>query len=287
MHLVIAIQGERGSFSDAAARRLVRSEMQLSTCRTFDEVFERLRSGEAHAAVVPIENSLAGSVLRTYELMADADVRISGETLLPIAMNLIGRPGSRLGKIRKVHSHPVALAQCHRFLSSHPSIEAVAAYDTAGSVKMVMESEADDVAAIAGETAAALYGGEILASAIQDHQDNFTRFLLIAPSGRAIDGPTPGAAGMKTTLRFCTPNMPGALFRALATFALRDINLTKLESRPIAGRPWEYTFYVDVNGAEDDEKVANALRHLREMCETVVILGSYPVPSADDRSEMQ
>jgi prephenate dehydratase len=246
--------------------------MQLSTCRTFDEVFERLRSGEAHAAVVPIENSLAGSVLRTYELMADADVRISGETLLPIAMNLIGRPGSRLGKIRKVHSHPVALAQCHRFLSSHPSIEAVAAYD---------------IAAIAGETAAALYGGEILASAIQDHQDNFTRFLLIAPSGRAIDGPTPGAAGMKTTLRFCTPNMPGALFRALATFALRDINLTKLESRPIAGRPWEYTFYVDVNGAEDDEKVANALRHLREMCETVVILGSYPVPSTDDRSEMQ
>jgi len=276
----IAIQGERGSFSEAAARKLLGAQVALLPCRTFDDVFEAVAAGAASAAVVPIENSLAGSVLRTYELLATAGVVIIGETLLPISLNVIARPGIRLADVKRLLSHPVALAQCHQFLADRPNLEAVAAYDTAGSVKLVMEGNDPTEAAIAGVMAAELYGGEILAHDIQDHKENFTRFLLITASDSSRSrARSAHATPLKTTLMFRTPNQPGALFRALAAFALRDINLTKLESRPIAGRPWEYMFYVDIGGDSAERNVANALNHLREMCETVVLLGSYPAAS--------
>jgi prephenate dehydratase len=263
----IAIQGEAGSFSHVAARRMLQQDVEILPCRTFDDVFAAMKSGAAGAAVVPIENTLAGSIHRNYELLGTSDLHIAGETLLRIEHHLIARPGTTTGRITRILSHPVALAQCQRFLASMDA-EAVATDDTAGSVKLIMAGESDDVAAIAGAAAAELYGGEILVPNVEDHRENYTRFLLLSTTPAEV---TEGA--MKTTVLFRTPNTPGSLWRALAAFALRDINMSKLESRPIEGRPWEYSFYVDLSGGPAE--LANALGHLREMCEFVKVLGSY------------
>jgi prephenate dehydratase len=270
---IAAFQGERGAFSEEAARNLLGVDTPVLCCRTFDEVFDAVRSGNATHGVVPIENSLAGSVLRNYELLADADLTIAGETFVRISLNLIARPGSRIEDIRRVYSHPVALAQCNRFIAQNP-FEVSAAYDTAGSVKMMMDGGSRDEAAIAGAAAAEIYGAEIIAAGIEDHHANYTRFLLLSPSGH--EWPANKTTPWKTTLLFRTPNTPGALFRALAAFALRDINLVKIESRPIEGRPWEYSFYVDIMGEARDSNISRGIDHLREMCETVRVLGSYP-----------
>lgn len=271
MSLTVAFQGERGAFSENAARKLLGGSIDVLPCKSFDDVFAAVQSGAALCAVIPIENTLAGSVLRNYELLGDAGLEIAGEVLLRIRLSVMAPPGTTLTEIRRVLSHPVALAQCQRFLAAHPDIEAVAVYDTAGGVKLVMEDGRHDEAAIAGAPAAALYGAAILAENIEDHAENYTRFLLVAKHGTL----PPRVGPRKTTILFRTPNTPGALFRALACFALRDINMTKLESRPIEGRPWEYQFYADIGGDADERNVANALDHLREMCETVVVLGSY------------
>jgi prephenate dehydratase len=293
----VAIQGERGSFSDVAARKLLRDEVYTLSCTTFDEVFASVTSGAASAAVIPIENTLAGSIHRNCELLGTSDLQIAGEVLLRIEHHLIVRPGTPRERVKRILSHPVALAQCQRFLASM-HVEAVAADDTAGSVKLMIEGESEDVAAIAGARAAELYGAEILVRNVEDHPENYTRFLLVAPvvlSRADGEGSQPrrsshfeilrfaqddgGAEAMKTSILFRTPNTAGSLWRALAAFALRDINLMKLESRPIEGRPWEYSFYVDIAGGVDEPVVANALSHLREMCETVKILGSYAAAS--------
>lgn len=276
MFETVAIQGERGSFSDAAARKLLGASVGILPCTTFDDMFAAVQSGRVAAAVVPIENSLAGSVLRSYELLGASHLEIIGETLLRISMNLIAMPGTAIGGIRKVMSHPVALAQCQRFLAEHDEFEAVATHDTAGSVKLVMDAGDRSVAAIAGVEAAETYSAEVLARDIQDHTENFTRFLLVTTPDAAAQRRSETNGAMKTTVLFNTPNKAGALFRALAAFALRDINLTKLESRPIAGKPWEYVFYADISGAASETNVANALNHLREMCDVVTVLGSYP-----------
>jgi prephenate dehydratase len=272
----IAIQGERGAFSEAAARKLFGAEPAIVPCRTFDDAFAAVQSGRANAAVIPIENSLAGSVMRSYELLGEAKLEIAGEVLLRIGLNVIARPGATLPSLRRVLSHPVALAQCQRFFAEHRELEAIVAYDTAGSVKLMMEGDDPTAGAIAGTMAAELYGAEVLAANIEDNPENYTRFVAIAGPGEAarLRALLPRTS-LKTTVLFRTPNTPGALFRALAAFALRDINLTKLESRPIAGRPWEYAFYADLTGGETDRPIANALNHLREMCE-VTVLGSYP-----------
>src|SRR5436190_3845166 len=268
---IVAFQGERGAFSEAAARKLAGAAIDVMPCKSFDDVFAAVQSGAAACAVVPIENTLAGSVLRNYDLVGDAGLEIAGEALLRIGLSVMARRGVKLENVRRVLSHPVALAQCQRFLAAHPDIEAVATYDTAGGVKIVMGGERDDEAAIAGASAAELYGARILADSIEDNAKNYTRFLLVARHG--VLAPRPGPR--KTTIVFRTPDTPGALFRALAVFALRDINLTKLESRPIEGRPWEYQFYADIGGDAQERNVTNALNHLREMCETVILLGSY------------
>jgi prephenate dehydratase len=277
--ITVAIQGERGSFSQEAAHKLLGSEIALAPCRTFEDVFSAVTSRAAACAVIPIENSLAGSVHRNYELLAAAGLTIDGEVFLRISHNLIGRPGARLEDIRRVVSHPVALAQCQRFLAAHPAWEVLASYDTAGSVKEMMESGRPEEASIASAAAAELYGGHILISEVEDHGLNYTRFLLLAHPGEAP--PTVLAAReRKTTVLFRTPNRAGALFRALAVFALRDINLTKIESRPIEGRPWEYSFTIDVNGDLRDPNLERAIENLREMCEIVRVLGCYPAGSS-------
>jgi prephenate dehydratase len=273
MSITVAFQGERGAFSEEAARKLLGDSVEAVPCRTFEDVFGAVTAGRVRCALVPIENSLAGSVLRNYELLAASDLSIRGEVFLRISHNLIAPPGVRLEQIRHVYSHPVALAQCQRFIAEH-DFEALAAYDTAGAVKDVMTTGAGDAGAIAGRMAAELYGGQIIASDIEDHPENYTRFLLLSKPEEKIA--VSSGAPLKTSLLFRTPDSPGALFRALAAFALRDINMTKIESRPIVGRPWEYSFYVDIGGDTADPNIVRAIDHLREMCEVVRVLGCYP-----------
>lgn len=275
MTMTVAYQGERGAFSESAARRLLGATIQARPCRTFEAMFAAVRDGEADCCVAPIENSLAGSIHRNYDLLLDSGLTIRGETNLRIVHSLIAPPDVPLAHVRRVYSHPVALAQCTRFLAANPDIEAEAVHDTAGAVRMIMERGRQDEAAIASSDAAAIYGATVVVGGIEDHPQNFTRFLLLASPDRAL---TPKETGerWKTSIVFRVPNRPGGLFRALGAFAIHEIDLTKIESRPVEGRPWEYSFHLDLIGRQDDPKVAQALENLRTMAETVTVFGSYP-----------
>ncbi|HYC61674.1 MAG TPA: prephenate dehydratase [Thermoanaerobaculia bacterium] len=274
MTISVAYQGERGAFSEAAAVRLLGREIEPLPCASFDEMFAAVDSEAADCCVAPIENSLAGSIHRNYDLLLASRLTIGGETHLRIVHNLIARRDVPLTAIRRVYSHPVALAQCTRFLRANPSIEAVPVHDTAGGVRQVIERGRDDEAGIASAEAAGIYGGHIVASAVEDHTANFTRFLLLAPREREIEThETPRR--WKTSMVFRVANKPGSLHRALGAFAMFDLDLAKIESRPIEGRPWEYAFYVDVIGRESDPDVTRALDNLQHIAEMVRVLGSY------------
>ena len=278
-----AFQGERGAFSEDAAHQLLGPQVETIAHRTFDEMFEAVSSGVADCAIAPIENSLAGSVIKNYDLLEECDLTIIGETNVRIVHNLIAPAGVGLTDVRRVYSHPVALAQCEKFRRAHPDIQVEAAYDTAGSVKMVVENGHGDEAAIAGATAARVYGAQIIASGIEDNPENFTRFLLLARPERAAEIPAANRNGeRKTTIVFRVANKPGSLFKALAVFALRDIDLRKIESRPIAGRPWEYSFYLDLIGDQHEPRIERALAHLGEMIESIRVLGSYAAAMTGD-----
>jgi prephenate dehydratase len=269
------IQGELGAFSQEAVRQLLGGRAETVPFQRFEDVFRALCAAKIDAAVIPIENTLAGSVHENYDHLSHFEVRIAAETNVRIVHNLIAPAGVRFQDIRKVYSHPVALNQCLRFFARHRRLESVPFYDTAGSVKMIMEQPAGDAAAIASALAASIYGGSILRRSIEDHRRNFTRFFLLYPAGRAR--PARRASGQwKTSLVFSTRNIPGALFRAVSAFALRDLNLTKIESRPLHGKPWEYLFYLDFLGREDEPRVKNALGHLAELADSLRVLGSYP-----------
>jgi prephenate dehydratase len=263
----IAIQGELGAFSHEAALRMV-TRCNVVPCARSAEVFDRVERGSVDGAVIPIENSLAGSVAEHFDLLLSREVFIQSEFPLRIVHNLIAAPGVKLRDVRQVFSHPVALEQCRDFFHKHKNIEPVAFYDTAGSVKHVIEKDVRNAAAIAGKEAARVYHGVILQSGLEDNKQNFTRFFHIR-KGRKV---RPGAN--KTSLAFSVKNLPGALFKALSVFALRDISLSKIESRPVRGRPWEYVFYVDIL-CGDDEPARNALRHLGEVADLVKVLGVY------------
>ncbi len=281
----VAIQGERGSFSHEAAERML-PNCAVVPCARSAEVFDRVEVGSVGAAVIPIENSLAGTVAEHADLLVARDVFIQGEFLLRIVHNLIAAPGVKLGAVRRALSHPVALDQCRDFFRHHPRIEPIPSYDTAGSVKHVVAQRLQDAAGIAGRHAAREYAGKILQAGIEDDKRNFTRFFLIRRSGasaalRKGSGASarylrliPRGAN-KTSIAFKLKNQPGALFKSLSVFALRDISLSKIESRPIRGRPWEYVFYVDFLRG-DGESARNALRHLGEVAEFVKVLGIYP-----------
>lgn len=278
----VAIQGELGSFSHEAARRMLPG-CTVVPCARSVEVFDRVERGSVGAAVIPIENTLAGTVAEHADLLVTRDVFIQAEHLLRIVHNVIAPPGAKLGSLRKVLSHPVALDQCRNFFRRHRNIEAVPFYDTAGSVKHVMDNGLKEAAGIAGRQAAREYGGKILQAGIEDDKRNFTRFFLIRRlhtdrrgKWRQADYQSllPRGAN-KTSIAFHVKNVPGALFKSLSVFALRDISLSKIESRPMRGRPWEYVFYVDFLRG-DDEPARNALRHLAEVAEFVKVLGIYP-----------
>ena len=266
----VAIQGHVGSFSEAAARAYFFQETQLVSQPDFKALFASVEDGSCACGVVPIENSLMGSIHENYDLLLQSDVHIVGEIKLRIVHNLIVNPGVQLADIRYIASQPPALAQCTRFIDSLASAQTIAAEDTAGAVKELAASGARDRAAIAGAPAAAAYGMEILVPGIEDATHNFTRFLVV--SRRAAPAPTEPA---KATLVFGLKDVPGALCRSLAAFAERGINLLKIESRPMAERPWEYVFYLDLEGHLGQAACAQAVEQLQETTEFVRILGSY------------
>lgn len=268
-------QGALGAFSQEAVMQLLGNKAEPVPLARFEDVFRALSRGGIDAAVIPIENTLAGSVHENYDHLLHYDVRIAAETNVRIVHNLIAPAGVRLKDIRRVYSHPVALNQCLRFFVRHRRMESTPFYDTAGSVKMVMEEKARDAAAIGSAVAARMYGGKILLRSIEDDRRNFTRFFLLYRTKR-LPSPPRHAKACKTTLVFATRNIPGALFRALSAFALRDVNLAKIESRPLRGKPWEYLFYLDLLGREDEPRIQNALRHLAELADFLRVLGSYP-----------
>jgi prephenate dehydratase len=264
----IAIQGELGSFSHEATGKMLPGASVVPCARSV-EVFDRIENGSVNAAVLPIENSLAGSVAEHYDLLLARSVFVHGESYLRIRHNLVAPRGVKLSQVRRVFSHPVALDQCRDFFRAHPAVRAVPFYDTAGSVRHVIAEGLQDAAAIAPRQAAGQYGGSILLAGIEDDQQNFTRFLLIKKSRKI------GKAANKTSIGFALKNVPGALFKALSVFSLRDLSLSKIESRPMRGHPWEYVFFVDTLGG-DAEPVRNALQHLGEIAELVKVLGVYP-----------
>lgn len=276
----VAIQGERGSFSHEAAERMLR-RCTVVPCMRSAEVFDQLETGSVQAAVIPIENTLAGTVAEHADLLVSRNVFIQGEYLLRIIHNLIAAPGVKLGALRRVLSHPVALDQCREFFRKNPTIQAEAFYDTAGSIQHVIAEKLSDAAGIAGRQAAREYSGKILQAGIEDDKRNFTRFFLIRRAARQQKAEQAHyrklipAGANKTSIAFKVKNVPGALFKSLSVFALRDISLSKIESRPMRGRPWEYVFYVDFLRG-DDEPARNALRHLCEVAEFVKVLGIYP-----------
>ena len=265
----IAFQGEPGAYSEAAALRFS-DHADLLPCEAFEDVFAAVASGKATHGILPVENSIGGTIHRNYDLLLENDLPIVGEVTLPITHNLMALPGTSLKEVRRILSHPQALAQCERFLRGMSGVSVEATYDTAGSAKLVKEHKLTDAAAIASERAAKVFGLEILRAEIQDYSDNITRFLLISRTGETGDQVD------KTSVVFSLPNEPGSLFKALSVFALRDIDLTKIESRPIRGRPWEYLFYVDIPIGRHDLRCARALVHLAEFARSMRTLGSYP-----------
>ena len=272
----VAFQGELGAFSQQAIRQILGARAKPVPCQRFDEVFEALEKCRVHAAVTPIENTLYGSVHQNYDLLLKYDFTITAETNVRIVHNVIAPPGTRFGQVRRVYSHDVALNQCLEFFRRYKSIESVPFYDTAGSVKMVMQERPAGAAAIASALAAKIYGGQILKREIEDDRQNYTRFFLLEKKGARPRHPKAAPSKVwKTSLVFSTRNVPGALFRALSALALRDLNMTKLESRPLRGRPFEYMFYLDLIGRHDDAVVRNALGHLGEVADFLRVLGTY------------
>ncbi len=264
----VAIQGELGSFSDEAARAFLPG-CSVVPCVTSTEVFDRLDGTRVAAALVPIENSLAGPVAQHLDLLLARDSFVEREFRLRIRHNLIAAPGVKLQDVRRVFSHPIALEQCREFFRRHRQARPESFYDTAGSVRHVVRENLHDAAAIAGSRAAAVYGGRILLRGLEDDKRNFTRFFLVRRKPERKRGAN------KTSIAFALKNAPGALFKALSVFALRDIDLSKIESRPLRGRPFEYVFFLDYLRG-DDEAAQKALAHLGEIAEFVKVLGVYP-----------
>ena len=271
----IAIQGESGSNSHLAALAYAEScglaaSARILPCATSVDVFETLIAGGAACAVLPIENTLHGSVFEHYDLLLEYRVKIVGECMLRVRHNVVARAGVELARVRRVLSHPVALSQCRRWLREHPEIEPVPSYDTAGSVKHIMEQGWTDAAAIAPELAAQQYGAEVLVRSMEDHAGNFTRFYVLKREDEAV---WPADAN-KVSLAFSLEHRPGALRDALTGFSGAGLNLTRIESRPVPGRPWEYIFFLDLR-FEDAEQMDEALRQLKGCCQQLRVLGRY------------
>jgi arogenate/prephenate dehydratase len=264
----IAFQGEPGAYSEAAALRFA-ADATTVPCASFDAVFAAVAAGQVTLGILPMENSIGGSIHRNYDLLVEHELPIVGEVELSVDHCLLACPGVRLADVRVVYSHPQALAQCEQYLAGLAGVEILAVYDTAGGAKMVADGARGDAAAVASRRAAEVFGLDILAEGLQDYVANITRFVVV---GRT---PAGAADATKTSIVFSLKSTPGALFKALSGFALRDLNLSKLESRPIRGRPWEYLFYADVDAPRSDLACGLAISQLGEFSTWVRVLGSY------------
>jgi prephenate dehydratase/chorismate mutase/prephenate dehydratase len=271
----VAFQGEPGAYSHEAAQGYFGPDAQISPCRTFREVFEAIEVGGADAGLLPIENSLTGSIHEVYDLLREYPHSIVGEVFLSVEHRLLGPPGAALGSVERVYSHPQALWQCERFLSEL-NAETHAFYDTAGAAKWVSQQDDPRYAAIAGRLAAQLYGLETLREYIATYDHNTTRFIVVRRAPGRLDHPAGGLESVKTSLVVELKHEPGALYRALGIFAERGINLTKLESRPLRTEKWRYRFYLDFEGHRDAPNVREALRELERQAAALRVLGSYP-----------
>jgi chorismate mutase/prephenate dehydratase len=267
--LKVAFQGERGAYSESAVYRFFGESAEVKPCRDFKDVFKSVEEQETDFGVVPVENSIEGSVNQTYDLFLKHDLKVRGEIIVKIEHCLIANPGTKLEDVKAVYSHPQALAQCRTFLEKS-GWELVPTYDTAGSVKILKEKGLKNAAALASEKAAELYKMKILAREIADNPENYTRFFVIGKK----DAPMTGKD--KTSVIFAATHKPGALYYALGEFAKRGINLTKIESRPTKQTPWEYNFYLDFEGNKSEPRCAEALEALKEHAVFIKILGSYP-----------
>jgi prephenate dehydratase len=265
----IAFQGERGAFSEEAALKLLGPDITLVPRGSFDATFSAIQDGSADYVLAPMENSLAGSVHRSFDLLVESGLQIIGEVVIPIVHNLIGVPGANPAGLASVESHPVALAQCEQFFIANPRLKRIVTEDTAGSVREIMRAGDVRRAAIASARAAELYGATILQSHLEDDRENYTRFFLLAASSEIP------ADADKISLVFQLPHSPGALQQALAPFARRSLNLMKIESRPMRGQPWEYRFYLDLQGATGGAATVAALEQLKDFAIDLRILGSY------------
>jgi chorismate mutase/prephenate dehydratase len=265
----VAFQGERGAYSESAVYTYFGYKAEVKPCRDLTEVFESVDRQEVPVGVVPVENSLEGSVNQTYDLFLTHKLKVSGEIIIKISHCLIANPSTSLEAVKIVYSHPQALAQCRSFLERLGS-DLIPTYDTAGSVKMLKEKGLKNAAAVASEKAAEIYGMKILAREIEDTPTNYTRFFVISKEDAAKTGKD------KTSIIFAAKHKPGALYHALEEFEKRNINLTKIESRPTKQKPWEYNFYLDFEGHRTEENCAQALEALQEKAAFLKILGSYP-----------
>lgn len=268
--LTVAYQGEPGAFSEQAARAYFGPRVQLRPMETFKEVFEYTTKHPSGFGVVPLENSVYGSVHQNYDLLLKHDLHIVGEIKLRIQLHLMALPGVTQRAVHTIYSHPQALGQCEEFLRSVKKANTIAYYDTAGAAKMIQKDRRRDAAAIASERAAKTYGLSILRRNIESNHHNFTRFIVLSK------GPGSLKRAEKTSIVFAVKDVAGALFKALAVFALREINMLKIESRPHVGKPWEYLFYLDIEGTPADAHVRQALKHLGELTRFVRVLGAYP-----------
>lgn len=271
--LVVAFQGEPGAYSEEAALEAMGTPVQPLPCPRFEDVFQAVVEERAQKGIIPIENSLAGSIHRNYDLLLRHDVHIVGEYHYRVRHCLLALPGVRLEDLQEVRSHPQALAQCEQSIQ-RLGLRPVPAGDTAGSARWIREQQARTVAAIASRRAAQVYRLQVLMENLEDNPQNYTRFLFIARV--PYEGPDAADETYKTSVVFTLPNRPGSLFKALSVFALRDIDLTKIESRPIPGKPWEYLFYVDFVGHAHRGAGERALNHLAEIAPFLRVLGSYP-----------
>lgn len=269
--LSVAFLGQRGSYSEAAVVNFFGEAAKPISCKDFDDIFDAVSKGRVDRGILPLENSLAGSIHRNYDLLLRHDLSIVGETQIPIAHQLLALPGVALSDVEKVYSHPQPLAQCERNLNRLlPRAERVSTYDTASSVKMLREQQLTNAAALASRRAAHIYNMNILQADMHDDPENYTRFVIVARESIKPHGDA------KTTIVFAMDNVPGSLFKCLAVFALRDIDLTKIESRPLQGKRWQYFFYIDFVGSIYEDRCKNALNHLQEITSYFKILGSYP-----------
>jgi len=271
--LIVAFQGEPGSYSEMAAFEHFGQGITPLPCESFESAFEAISQGSSTVGLLPFENSLAGSIHRNYDLILRHELHILSEYHLRVQHCLLALPGTAIETIREVRSHPQALAQCEHNLAKM-GVQRVTAADTAGSARLVKAGGDPRVGAIASRRAAEVYGLQILVENLEDNLSNYTRFLALSRQPVIVTDSTQGET--KTSVVFSLKNQPGALFKALSVFALRDIDLTKIESRPIQGKPWEYMFYIDFIGHQDTQNCRRALDHLAELAATLRVLGSYP-----------